>query len=178
VYGLTSTAAEIIELSHIPGHAAPGVYPVGLPAKRITLADQQHRAINLVWALLAENRLASGDTLAIVGARVAGRLRLAVRTIRAPLRGQQGPVRNSKDRAAGSIRTSTTGRTAESRGVGVTGSLGETVRRSRAGRSWVPRTNVALRSGRYPMPERTWVRRVSAERHRLSNRVSAPSRNS
>jgi len=65
-------AAELLELFHIPGGVAPGVYAVGLAAKRITLADQQRRAVNLVWALLVEGRVKAPERLAIIGGGVAG----------------------------------------------------------------------------------------------------------
>jgi len=41
-------------------------------ANRITFADQQRRAVNLIWALLSESRVVPGDRIAIVGAGIAG----------------------------------------------------------------------------------------------------------
>lgn len=67
----SSTALEILELSLVPG-STPAVYNIGLAARRITIADQQRRAINLVWALVCEHRVAAGDKIAIIGGGVAG----------------------------------------------------------------------------------------------------------
>ena len=66
-----ATALEILDLSLVPG-SCPPVYGIGLAASRITIADQQRRAVNLIWALLREGRVTDGDQIAIVGAGVAG----------------------------------------------------------------------------------------------------------
>ena len=59
-------ALEILELTLIP-RSAPPIYAVGLAASRITFADQQRRAINVIWALLKEGRVRIGDEIVIVG---------------------------------------------------------------------------------------------------------------
>ena len=67
----SNEALEILELTLIPG-SLPPVYAVGLVASRITFADQQRRAINIISALLTEGRIRAGDELAVIGAGIAG----------------------------------------------------------------------------------------------------------
>lgn len=67
----TNAALEILELTLIPG-SLPPVYAVGLVASRITFADQQRRAINIIWALLSEGRVSKGDQIAVIGGGIAG----------------------------------------------------------------------------------------------------------
>lgn len=63
---------EQLELVQVPNGYWPDVYVLGLHAARITFADQQKRAFNLVSALFASGRLQPKDTLGIVGAGIAG----------------------------------------------------------------------------------------------------------
>ncbi|WNG60337.1 hypothetical protein F0U59_40720 [Archangium gephyra] len=63
---------EQLELAQVPNGYWPDVYVLGLHAARITFADQQKRAFNLVSALCASGRLRPKDTLGIVGAGIAG----------------------------------------------------------------------------------------------------------
>ena len=48
------------------------MYAVGIAASRITIADQQRRAVNLIWALLREGRVMAGSRIAIVGGGLSG----------------------------------------------------------------------------------------------------------
>jgi hypothetical protein len=64
-------ALEILDLALVPG-ISPAIYTIGMAASRITIADQQRRAVNIIWALLREGRVAAGDRIAIVGGGVAG----------------------------------------------------------------------------------------------------------
>lgn len=66
-----NVALEILDLALVPG-ISPAAYAIGMAAARITIADQQRRAVNVVWALLREGRVAPGDRIAIVGGGVAG----------------------------------------------------------------------------------------------------------
>jgi hypothetical protein len=66
-----TVALEILDLALVPG-SVPPVYAIGIAASRITLADQQRRAINVVWALLREGRVKRGDVVAVIGAGIAG----------------------------------------------------------------------------------------------------------
>lgn len=63
---------EQLELVQVPNGYWPDVYVLGLHAARITFADQQKRAFNLLSALLASGRLQPKDALGIVGAGIAG----------------------------------------------------------------------------------------------------------
>jgi NADPH-dependent 2,4-dienoyl-CoA reductase/sulfur reductase-like enzyme len=61
---------DLLDYFHIP--TLPGVYVVGCLEPRVTIHDQQVRAVNLVWALHKSRRLRRGDRLAIVGGGFAG----------------------------------------------------------------------------------------------------------
>nr|MDQ2646003.1 FAD-dependent oxidoreductase [Myxococcota bacterium] len=63
---------EQLELAQVPEGEWPGVYLLGTPASRITIADQQKRAFNLVASLVASGRVRPETAIAIVGAGVAG----------------------------------------------------------------------------------------------------------
>ena len=66
-----TVALEVLDLALVPG-SSPSVYVVGMSASRITLADQQRRAVNIIWALLRERRVKPDQTVAIVGGGIAG----------------------------------------------------------------------------------------------------------
>jgi Alanine dehydrogenase/PNT, C-terminal domain len=67
---------EILNRMAVDGY--PGVYLVGRNARRLTFLSQQHRALNLVWALHQLGRLHGGDEqrraakVAVVGGGLAG----------------------------------------------------------------------------------------------------------
>ncbi|WP_404364433.1 FAD-dependent oxidoreductase [Corallococcus coralloides] len=69
---IDSSWQEQIELAQVPKGYWPGVYILGTHAARITFADQQKRALNLLSALVASGRLRPSDELGIIGAGIAG----------------------------------------------------------------------------------------------------------
>jgi thioredoxin reductase len=60
---------KILERMAVP---PGGVYVLGCFASRLTFASQQCRALNLIHALFREGILSTGDTVAVVGAGLAG----------------------------------------------------------------------------------------------------------
>jgi len=54
----------------VPGQ--PNIYYIGPFAKRVSFTSQQSRALNLIWALADSDRLKRGDSVAVVGAGLAG----------------------------------------------------------------------------------------------------------
>lgn len=63
---------EQLALVQVPEGEWPDVYLLGIPASRITFADQQKRAFNMIAALLASDRIRADDALGIVGGGVGG----------------------------------------------------------------------------------------------------------
>lgn len=61
---------EVIALNHV--EELGNVFALGCHARRVTFADQQARAFNLVWSLLERGRIRKGDRVAVVGAGLAG----------------------------------------------------------------------------------------------------------
>jgi Alanine dehydrogenase/PNT, C-terminal domain len=67
---MTISAKNLLELMHVPGLSE--AYILGCFERRVTLYSQQVRALNLVWALFHEKRLAPGDKVAVIGGGAAG----------------------------------------------------------------------------------------------------------
>jgi hypothetical protein len=65
-----SVASKLIRWMEVPGQ--PKVFALGNFARQVTFASQQARAFNLIWALFKENRLASGQRVAVIGAGLGG----------------------------------------------------------------------------------------------------------
>ena len=66
----TISRQTVLQHMEIPGHA--GFFLLGALERRVTVLSQQVRAHNLIYALFAEQRLAAGDAVAIVGGGAAG----------------------------------------------------------------------------------------------------------
>lgn len=62
--------ATILARSTVPEYT--NVYGVGIGATRLTFLSQQHRALNLVWALRVAGKLPARARVAVVGAGLAG----------------------------------------------------------------------------------------------------------
>lgn len=66
----TISPQTVLQHMEISGHA--GFFLLGALERRVTVLSQQVRAHNLIYALFAEQRLAAGDAVAIVGGGAAG----------------------------------------------------------------------------------------------------------
>src|SRR4051794_5604988 len=64
------TAREMLQHTQVDGH--PGAHVLGAFETRVTVYSQQVRALNLIYALFAEARIATGDAIAVIGGGVAG----------------------------------------------------------------------------------------------------------
>lgn len=67
-----SKAAEISAIIDRSKIAVPQVFAVGCFAKRVTFHSQQHRALNLIWALFETGALNGKSKVAVVGGGLAG----------------------------------------------------------------------------------------------------------
>src|SRR5262245_56704238 len=66
----TAKKDVILDRLRIPGYAH--VYWVGRKALRLTFLSQQHRALNLIWALHEDQQLLAKTKVTVVGAGLAG----------------------------------------------------------------------------------------------------------
>lgn len=66
----STTAALILDRAKVLN--LPSTYILGNYSKRVTFQSQQHRALNLVWALSETNIIRIGSKVAIIGAGLAG----------------------------------------------------------------------------------------------------------
>ncbi|WP_437601207.1 HEAT repeat domain-containing protein [Sorangium sp. So ce590] len=68
---MTPSETETL-LSHMQVPGWPAYYVLGCFERRVTVYSQQVRALNLIWSLCSEKRLAQGDSVAVVGGGAAG----------------------------------------------------------------------------------------------------------
>jgi ABC-type uncharacterized transport system substrate-binding protein len=68
--GTPVTEQAILDVMHVP--RLKNCYVLGSFARRVTFADQQRRALNLIWAATSSGRLKRDDRLAIIGGGLAG----------------------------------------------------------------------------------------------------------
>jgi NAD(P)-binding Rossmann-like domain len=66
----SSRIADIVDSTTVPDFKS--VFFIGPFAKRVSFASQQHRALNLVWALVEGGHIKLGDNIAVVGGGLAG----------------------------------------------------------------------------------------------------------
>src|SRR4051812_48144348 len=68
--GSSITASALLQHMAVPDNN--GVYLLGCLERRVTLFSQQMRALNLIYSLFEEERVGTGDRVAVVGGGAAG----------------------------------------------------------------------------------------------------------
>jgi hypothetical protein len=61
---------RIVDVASVPG--VEGYFCLGPFARRVSFIAQQHRALNLVWALAKTGRFEANDSIAVIGGGLAG----------------------------------------------------------------------------------------------------------